>query len=273
MHNCHYYWLFAPHRGGIVDSPNRTPAFEIDIIAPDNISRSLFLFCDQDGLPHFARLTIKSLSNEEIPNARLPTLQAIKEHLLSVLRFTYRSDLILAEPGVIWSFSKDDAPVNVNITMEDLGRVQFVPENAKNLFIHSFEVREIFRLYSDGEDERIPLQYRFLSFYKLLELQYKEQGFWKHQQIDSLLHPFASEFAALGYTKRPLVVIHEMRDRCAHIKTGKGTGRESLGVTHLNHAAAVKVSELLPVMRAICATVINERAQGRFALHAEVIRG
>lgn len=272
MYDCHYYWLFAPHRGGIVDNSERKPAFDIAVVLPDQTSHSLSLFCDQEGLPHFARLTVNYLPTEEIPTALLPTLQAIKEHLLVVLRFTYRTDLVLAEPGIIWSFTATGEPARVSISIEDRGQDSFVPENARNLFLHSFPLREILRLYADGEDKRIPLQYRFLSFYKFLELRYKEQGHWKHQEVDALLRPYAADFSALGYTKKPFVVIHEMRDRCAHIKTGRGSGRELLGVTHLNHAAAVKVSELLPIMRAICANVVNERAKGTFALHTEVIK-
>ena len=266
MHDCHYYWLFAPYRGGIVDNESRVAAFDLTINLPDETSHQFYLFCDQNGLPHFARLTIKSLPTEEIPESLAPTLQAIKEHILVVLRFTYRSDLVLARPSTFWCFVKAGEPAQMKLTVEEGGQDQFISENARNLFIHSFNMREVFRLYADGDDARIPLQYRFLSFYKLLELTYKEQGFWKHQDVKALLHTFAPPFADLGYTKEPLAVIHDMRDRCAHIRTGKGV----LGVTHLNHAAAVKASELLPIMRAICATIVNERAGGTFALHTSV---
>ena len=165
MHDCHYYWLFAPHRGGIVDSNERKPAFDIPVVLPDQTSHNLSLFCDLEGLPHFARLTIRSLPTEEIPVGLLPTLQAIKEHLLVVLRYTYRSDLVFAEPGALWSFTAAGDPARLSISVEDRGRDSFDPQKARNFFFHSFPLRETFRLYADGEDKHIPLQYRFLSFY------------------------------------------------------------------------------------------------------------
>lgn len=267
---CYYYWIFAPHRGGISDSADLAPSFSIDVATPDKKMHSLALYCDQIGAPHFARLRIHALSSEEIPDWLLPTLQIIQEHLLAVLRMTFRSDTVLAEPGVIWNFVPSGEPPNLSVTIEGHGYDQFDPEGAKNLFIHSMAIRETFRLYVDGNDARIPLQFRFLSFYKLLEMNFKEGGHWRHAAVHKLLDPFRAAFISLGHTKEPVKVLHDLRDRCAHIKTGRAQASETLGVTHLNHAAAVKVSKLLPVLRAVCATVLNDKAAGKFMLNTEI---
>ena len=55
-----------------------------------------------------------------------------------------------------------------------------------------------------------------------------------------------------------------LRDKCAHIKTGKS--RESFGVIKLNHKEAVDVNKILPIMSDICIEIINERANGAFVI-------
>lgn len=262
---CYYYWLFSPHRGGFTDSFDLTPAFTVDI-APDGIHEySLALFCDQDGYPHFARLCIHGLTSKDIPDSILPLLQIIKEHLLSVL-WVYDRDIKLARPGVVWNFVPNKEPPTMGLSIKEEGHSKFDANGIKNLFIHTMPIRESFRLYLDGANERIPLQYRFLSFYKLLELNFKDGNLWRHDSINKLLNSFQEDFVALGYNKEPIKVLHDIRDRCAHIKTGK-----NLGVTHLNHSAAVKVSELLPILRAICANVINQKAGGMFMIDNEIM--
>lgn len=267
MYQCNYYWLFAPLRGGFKDTPERVAAFDLDIAATEQKIHKLHLFCDDEGLPHFARLTIGGLMNEVIPEDSLPLLQTVKEHLLSVLRLTYKPEIALAEPGIVYSFTAEGQHPQTQMLIEEVGRDHFDPAATKNLLSHTFPMREYFRLYMDGEDKRIPLQYRFLSFYKLLELRYRKSGFWMHQDINRLLDSFDNYFKRLGYTKAPLSILHDLRDRCAHIKTG----RDVLGVTHLNHKAAASVNDLLPIMRAICAVILNERADGKFALKTEVV--
>ncbi|WP_273430671.1 methylamine utilization protein MauJ [Chitinibacter tainanensis] len=267
MYQCNYYWLFAPFRGGITDTPERSPVFELDVNVPGGVTQKLHLFCDDEGRPHFGRLTIPNLNSEALPKEDLPVLQSLQEHLLSVLRLTYKPNITFAEPAVFYSFTLEGEYPQTKIVIEESGKDVFDPVQAKELLIHTISFREHFRLYIDGEDERIPLQYRFLSFYKLIELRYRSNGRWMYQELDSLLQPYICEFHRLGYTKKPLAVLHELRDRCAHIKTGS---RDTLGVTHLNHKSALSVSELLPIMRALCAVIINEQAGGNLQVDTRV---
>src|SRR5450759_5279981 len=170
MYYCLYYWIIAPLRGGIVDSPERNPAFVVQVQALDQKTYELSLYCDKQGSPEFARCRIPDLETEAIPNATLPLLQSLKEHLLSILRLTYRPDTMLAMPGTAWAFIENGQPAKMSLLIDEFGSTSYDPEPTKNLFIHSFEFRELMRLYVDGVDDRLPLQYQFLSLYKLLEL-------------------------------------------------------------------------------------------------------
>ena len=63
----------------------------------------------------------------------------------------------------------------------------FTPETVTNLFARSLNHREEFRLYSNGVNEGIPAQYRFLSFYKLLEMQCRRKGKWNNTKLRELI--------------------------------------------------------------------------------------
>ena len=273
MYYCMYYWIIAPLRGGIKDVPERLPAFALNVQALDGKDYELSLFCDHRNEPEFARCRIPSLGTEAIPDSILPLLQTIIEHLMSSLRLTYRMDLMLAQPSAVWSFFEESKPHEVSLSIQELGERTFDPQPVKNLFSASFNIRELVRLYLDGVDGGIPLQYRFLSLYKLIENRFRRRGYWENTSLDAFLQPYAAKFIDLGFKGAPASILHDLRDRCAHIKTGTKGVREVLGVTHLNHKEAVRVQHVLPLLRAICSVVINDRAKGAFALRTDVLQG
>ena len=267
MYTCLYYWLIAPLRGGLEDTPDRQPAFTLNVHALDDKVYEIGLYCDPQGQPEFARLAIPELQSEAIPEAVLPLIQSIQEHLLSTLRLTFKSDAMLAQPSTVWSFIADGTPKQTKLVIQEFGGQTYDPNKTKDLFIHTFNVRELIRLFVDGVDTRIPLQYRFLSLYKVLENRFRKQSRWDHKALAAILEPHKISFERLGFHGTPASTLHDLRDRCAHIKTGK----DVLGVTHLNLKEAARVESILPYLRATCATVINERADGKFALVTEVI--
>ncbi|PNU18981.1 hypothetical protein C2E25_14960 [Geothermobacter hydrogeniphilus] len=252
---CAYYWLLEPLRGGIKDSNERTPAFKFDI-KPERLpdTYEFALYADQDGVPEFARLIIPNLDEKVIPDEVLPLLQTTKEHLITVLRLTYsyKADYF---PLTAWTFFSDDQPLKFGLETRLSGKDVFNPDNTKNLFFHSMSFREDLRLFVDGGDERIPLQYRFLSYYKILEKNFKKNGLWKKEELEQHLKTYEELFKEAGFIGKPSSTLHSVRDKCAHIRTGNT--RESLGVTHLNHKEAVITSALLPILNRITGQIIN----------------
>ena len=128
------------------------------------------------------------------------------------------------------------------------------------MFGHSFPFREQFRLFSDGTNEEIPPQYRFLSLYKLIEMQFRRQGKWKNKELTELLSHFAEDFRQIGLNRDPLKEIHFWRDKCVHVRTGKH--REILGVSELNHKQFVSLTKILPVVAKIGGKILATLTNG-----------
>lgn len=100
----------------------------------------------------------------------------------------------------------------------------------------------------------MPLQYRYLSLYKLLELEFKKKKKWT-KQIEELTDRFEEEFRTLGQKKNLINYIHSLRDRCAHVKTTKGF----IAVTQLSNKDMLEIDRFLPLMTKMCVTLINEK--------------
>ena len=261
MKYAHYYWLFEPVPNDLIDNPNRLPVFKLPVKYL-NTEYEFALLCGESGLPELARVRIPNLTEDKIPENVLPLLQGLKEHLLSTLRLTFRQDIYLF-PIAVWSFfDKDNYELNLRIEPPD--DVVLGAEITKNLFSASLGHREELRLLVDGNDSRLPIQYRILSFYKLIEHEFKSNGQWKIEELDTFLSTYSSQFNELGFTIQPAKVLHIIRDKCAHIKTG--AKKEARGLTHLNHKETALADRLLPLLRVICTDIVNRKAENLFRL-------
>jgi len=245
-----------------LDTSESQPALEIQIESDWGINK-FALFVSDNKLPEYGRLTIPNLGDEKIPEEVLPMIQAVKEHFLSILRITYHEDATLF-PRPIWTFLEDISSYTMGVEIQKVTNLNFDIEKMKRLCTGGFPYREEIRLFIDGNDGRIPLQYRYLSLYKIFELHYKKHGQWHEDDLELLLGKYTSRFSDLNIVRKPISHIHMLRDKCAHIKTGKS--KESFGVTQLNHKEAVDVSKILPIMSDICIEIINERANGAFVI-------
>lgn len=262
MKKCCYYWVFLPlTQEDIIDDGSRLPALTVPIETQSG-QYELSIFCDDHNQPWFARCIIPNLEKEELTKEAFPIIHNIKEHMLAVMAVTYRKDIAIL-PHTLSNFIDSDKPCSLNVRMQMSGIFHFQPEHVRNFFTGSFDMRSQLRLIVDGGDETIPLQYRFLSFYKLLEDNFKFEGQWKKSELESLINKFQNEFKQAGFDK-PIRMLHEIRDQCAHIKTGKK--KERLGVTQLNHSQSVQAQKYIKVLKKVCVDLINEKAAGKFVM-------
>ena len=112
------------------------------------------------------------------------------------------------------------------------------------------------KLLSDAQLSSLPIQYRYLSLYKIFELEFKFGRKWK-KGLDDLLSPYQERYKELKVSDRALRnVIHELRDKCAHIKTGSN---DDLGIVEMDHADIKVVSTLMPLLMRIIADHISEK--------------
>ncbi|MBI2170868.1 MAG: hypothetical protein HYU30_02440 [Chloroflexi bacterium] len=182
MKTCFYYWLIEPIPHEFEDTSESIPAFEIPIRF-GTVTHTLALFVGDGGLPQYARLRLSNIETENIPEAILPMLQSVKEHLISVLRVTFDPQMTLF-PYPFWTFIEEGKPNRTGLEITQFAqKVASDPERVKRVFVGSFSHREELRLFVDGLDQRLPLQYRYLSLYKILELEFKTRGHWHDDKL------------------------------------------------------------------------------------------
>lgn len=264
---CFYYWLVEHAINGFIDTSEKQPAFEIPI-ETDWGEYKFSLFVSKNNIPEYGRLSINNLNEEIIPNEILPIIQMVKEHFLSILRTTYNGEVTLF-PFPFWTFVKNISSYSFGLEIQKFSKDYFDIERAKRLFIGSFNHHDELRLFIDGYDKRIPLQYRYLSMYKIIELHYKKQGEWLINELEIFLQNYESRFLELNIQMKPKNYIALIRDKCAHIKTGRRP--EVIGVTQLNHEEALKVNEIIPIMSDICIDILNTRANGDYVVGKKTI--
>ena len=177
MKKAYYYVFVSPLKQVYNDDKKMKPSFVIPIKTATKIYE-ISLFSTKNRV-YMIRITIPNLVEEKITDYDTKFIQMIKEHMLSVLRLTYDNEISSFRP--VWVFRDENEPPALKIKITEKINPEFKvnPENIKSTYCATFQIRHQLRLLSDGQDNRIPLQYRFLSLYKLLELEFKNKGTFK----------------------------------------------------------------------------------------------
>jgi hypothetical protein len=253
MNTCYYYLFFEPILAEYIDEGNIEPASFALIETESKVYRISF-FTTHNQL-YMVRIEIPRVPDETIPESDLDIIQTIKEHILSVLRLTYDHSVSLF-PRTMWNFVREGEKPGLHVRINELvnPHSDSQVENARNVFVATFPIRVQIKLLSDSQDKRLPLQYRYLSLFKLLEMEFKKKRSWI-SEYDDFIDSFKEEFKSLGIRMKPASYIHCLRDRCAHITTGK----DALGITQLSNKDMVEVNRFLPLMTKICVSAIDKK--------------
>lgn len=182
------------------------------------------------------------------------------DHALAVLKIAYdvSVDLVRWGDSVISLGAHDvDGKPSLNVQIDTIAGppTEVAAGNICNLFGATLKNRPLIKLIADSQTPSLPLQYRYLSLYKILELEFRVAGRWIG--LRELLEPHSDEFKALKLCARPLLnAIHEMRDKCAHIKVG---GRDDLGILGLDSPDAQIVDGLVKFLRRILIDYLSKK--------------
>jgi hypothetical protein len=200
-------------------------------------------------------------SDGELTPTQSDTVSKLMDHMLSVLRITYDHEVARLswndQTISLGTHDKDGLP-NLSVDISDVtpprhGECDF--ESIARVFAGSAKIRHLMKLLSDTQLLSLPLQYRYLSLYKIFELEFKFAGKWNG--LEALLTPYEEQYRALNVSDRALKnIIHELRDKCAHIKTG---GKDDLGIVGMDHADTRIVNALVPLLMRIIANHISEK--------------
>ncbi len=198
-------------------------------------------------------------SDGKLTPTQQEALQTIKAHLLAVLRLTYDIDIQLAHRmGTFMAIGTPDVAEKPNLHIR-----LHVPQdnkamnwnNVKNVFMGSTAIRPLMILIADMQDGALPVQYRYLSLYKAFELEFKSGAGWSG--LKEILNNVEPEYIRLGISQKKLLsLFHDLRDRCAHIKTGN---KERLGLVGLPDKELQVVESLLPLLVKVLIGHVNTK--------------
>jgi hypothetical protein len=127
-------------------------------------------------------------------------------------------------------------------------------QNVASVFAGSASMRDLFKLLSDAQSYEVPLQYKYLSVYKIFELEFRSRGRWVG--LAEVLARYDKEYKALNVSQRSFEnLLHELRDKCAHIKSSK----DEIYALDLDSPDAALVSRVLPLLLRVAAEHISAK--------------
>jgi hypothetical protein len=178
------------------------------------------------------RVSVSGIEEEPAYEAR-KNFDDLTESMVALLRVFCDNDASLVEPRFRYSNLLDDGlPPGLNLVVQKMLPVYNLDSGFATSFMHSDkEFRDIIRLYADSVHPYLPVQYRFLSAFKILEHDFKaSRRKWK-PEFDTLLSHFRAEYEALKLSKIEMkALIISLRDKCAHIKLGDAADLTIVGI-------------------------------------------
>lgn len=258
MFTCYYYWLLEPMRTQFSDPESVVVGFEADVQTKGRVIKFALLL-DRSRQPIAVRFSIPAEEDGGVPDYCVKPIQSVKEHFLSVLKLNYDLDAnYVARP--IWNFRKASEGPNLAFSFSATGEPDV--ESLKHVFASSHPEKRELKLFVDGQDRRVPLQFRFLSLFHLIEVHFRPNGKWDYEVFDSFFENFEARFLEFGYRQKPRNVLFGFRDRCAHLFDGD----ERFGISQLSIAEAVEAERLIGIQIEACAQILNIRASGRWKI-------
>jgi hypothetical protein len=198
-------------------------------------------------------------SDGNLTSEQEKVVRTIKAQLIAVLRITYDLDIREYRRGsVFMSMGSKDVDGNpaLSIRIEERGAFNTgSADNIKNTFLATTNIKPLIILMGDVQDGALPLQYRYLSLYKAFELEFRIAGKWA--DLKGIFASINSRYEALGLKRRSLVALfHQLRDSCAHIRTGS---TDKLGLVGLPDPDAQAVELILPMLIDVLLEHINNK--------------
>ncbi|MFK7827514.1 MAG: methylamine utilization protein MauJ [Oligoflexales bacterium] len=248
---CFYYYFFNPVPDSVEDN-NSNLALRIDI---KNTPLELAVITFDDASPKAIRFEIKGLKNEKIPTDILEKIESLKEHYLSVMQLTFDPSIRYFHRP-IWNFVDDNSGPSLNCSLRFEGAPDY--SNQQQVFLATYNKRSLLQLLANGNDNAIPLPFRYLSLYKILEHKFKKKGKWKKEQFKEFLNSFAEKWMQLDFQKSIQKHIHCLRDRCAHAKTNS----DQIGISTLSRESSVEVEKAISVLVDMGKVIVGSECDG-----------
>jgi hypothetical protein len=234
MKTCYIYSFLAPPDEEIRDNNDTPPLGVVPVHLKDGRILEAAILGTSNTIKGF-RLSQPNVINESIDPEDYKRFFSLRKFMLDCIRTNYDPSAEYFRRGdgifTVWNFIDADKGPSLALKItEPLNpdyRVNI--EGLKRLFAVPQALRPIIHLIADGGDFRLPIQFRFLSFYKIIEMHYR---ITPNRRFNEFITPFVTEFQSLY----PLIntasdlcaSLSRLRNRCAHIKLTTG----DLGFSH-----------------------------------------
>ncbi len=236
-----------------------TPAFELPVEDPErSVKFALFL---RDSSPAFARILVENADEQTDLSGYGPTFEKLFGHLLTILR-------LFVNPSLNW----DQLTVASNPKAGTLGGLAI---STKSIFeeraeqLQAINWTNIGAIYAGtspagievsyfqlGTNEKMPVQYRYLSLFQLFERRFKKNNKWVKQDRDDFLAEFEWVPFTNGQKSNLFAYLSELRDKCAHPRVGS---KDTDGFHLLNPSTEKELSAIIPGMIAMVSRIIENQ--------------
>lgn len=247
-----YYYFVFKRQEKYFDNETGDYFFDRELVVNNSTFQVSLIY--EDGEITMARIIKKGLKDKIIPSETRNNITFLKEHLLTAInlhfnpytRIRFDVHLFINEGG------KPD--LNLLLKNENKENNQVFVDEFCEIFINSFDFGNELKLLTDAQKSYIPIQFRFLSLYKWLELEFKIKGKWNDGFL-SFSKSVEDEFKKREFSKKKFSnYLHDIRDKCAHIKSNN----DILGVTSLSYEDEKKVIEFTKFLTIVCIEYFNQ---------------
>ena len=258
MKTRYVYALIAPVATKFVDNKDTPPLLTGSFLLNDGREWEIALLGTKDTITA-VRCTMPNSQDDFGLDDQKRHLHFL-DYMLDCLRLAYDPEVHYFSPrGELLTFfnlleSGHGPQADFRIS-EPINPEYEVPTDAIKMLlsIPPRSVKPIVHLLAQGADTRSPLQFRFLSFYKILELHYR---ITPNKHFNTFCEPLISEFSAVFRDVVDAVSLvsrlKKLRDRSAHIRYSS----DELGFSHLGQSLD-ELRLVLPPLRHLVTRCIS----------------
>lgn len=224
-----YYTALRPLRDNYVDDGS-----SVLVLVPvhDNgLNVEVAVIGTRDDV-QMIRVSVSGI-NEEPSAIERKWFDDLTDSMLALLRIFCDPEISFAEPNFRYANTLEDGlPPDLNIGVKRGVLPYSLDISFATAFMRSDkELKNILRLYADALHPYLPMQYRYLSAFKVIEHEFKLSRKKWRPELDAILSHFQIEYEELQVSKMPLkAFMIDLRDKCAHIKVGDADRLTIVGI-------------------------------------------
>ncbi|MBT9549580.1 MAG: hypothetical protein IV088_01920 [Hydrogenophaga sp.] len=251
------YWLIEPIVISYKDRYDCIPDLAYSHMAPICGLIEVAVFISTDA--RFVRVMVPNYSSgdESVPDKDDEILSVI-ESVGTIIRLSFNGEARFSSHVLATTYGIGERHVieihpkvrraALPIKTGDLGRgLDFALSSERNSLL--------MQLLVDAHDQGMPLQFRYLSLYKVLELLLKNNNSWNYDALNECIEKSGVDVAKPdGTSKAAKNWIHSIRDRCAHYANG-----EQLGATALDKESMRQISSAIPLLGRIVSIALGPK--------------